>query len=111
MSPRVPFTGRTVVWALTRLRRENAPAQGLARRLAVAWARVWRAVKPVLEGVDADESRVAGVPRLRVGEHTHHHGDRREYGPLMLTGMVDLGPGPDGRSRARLPDLVEGRSG
>jgi len=110
-APRGLLTRRAVTWAVTMMRRENASVQGLARQLAVAWRTVWRAVKPVLEAAAGDESRFEGVRRLGVDEHTRHHGDQRKYGPRMLTGMVDLTPGPDGRPRARLLDLVEGRSG
>jgi transposase len=63
-----------------------------------------------------DESRFVGVRRLGVDEHVWHHVselpvDAGGRGPKLLTGMVDLTPGADGRPRARLLDLVPGRSG
>jgi transposase len=56
------------------------------------------------------------VKRLGVDEHVWHHvsefpvedGGR---GPKQLTGMVDLTPDEDGNPKARLLDLVPGRSG
>ena len=44
-------------------------------------------------------------------EHVWHHVDERRRGPKALTGMVDLTRDQAGRTRARLLDLVPGRSG
>jgi len=110
-APRALLTSRAVAWAVRQMRRENASIAGLARQFKVAWRTVWRAVEPVLAAADGDERRFDDVRALGVDEHTRHHGDPRKYGPRMMTGMVDLTPGPDGRPRARLLDLVEGRSG
>ncbi|GMA33191.1 hypothetical protein GCM10025875_31830 [Litorihabitans aurantiacus] len=63
-----------------------------------------------LEWLAAEESRFAGMRSLGVDEHSWHHGDRRTKGPKELTGMVDLTRDDDGRVRARLLDLVPGRS-
>ena len=62
-----------------------------------------------------DESRFDGVARLGVDEHIWHHVSERPIdsggrGPKALTGMVDLTPTADGKVRARLLDLVPGRS-
>jgi len=109
--PRGLLTRRAVAWCVGQMRRENASVRGLARQMAVAWGTVWAVVKPLLAAAADDESRFAGVRSLGVDEHTRHHGDQRKYGPKMLTGMVDLTPSPDGKPRARLLDLVPGRSG
>jgi len=63
-----------------------------------------------------DESRFAGVTRLGVDEHVWHHVSTMPIadggrGPKELTGMVDLTPDADGKPKARLLDLVPGRSG
>jgi transposase len=110
VAPRGSITGRAITWAIGHLRREHATIAGLARRLGVSWWALWRVVKPELERLAADESRFAGVTSLGVDEHIWHHGDRRTKGPKELTGMVDLTRDDDGRTRARLLDLVPGRS-
>lgn len=66
--------------------------------------------------VAADESRFAGVTRLGLDEHIWHHTSTLPIesggrGPKELTGMVDLSLDAQGRTRARLLDLVSGRSG
>ena len=83
---------------------------------AASWRTLWRAVKPVLEAAAADEGRFAGVTSLGVDEHIWHHVSTRPLdqggrGPKEFTGMVDLTRDKDGRVRARLLDLVAGRSG
>lgn len=108
--PRGSITTRAVAWAIGQLRREHATISGLARRLAVSWWALWRAVRPELERRADDESRFAGVTSLGVDEHIWHHGDRRTKGPKELTGMVDLTRDDQGRVHARLLDLVPGRS-
>ena len=48
---------------------------------------------------------------LGVDEHIWHHVSEKTRGPKALTGMVDLTRDEHGRVRARLLDLVPGRSG
>ncbi|AEG43902.1 transposase IS204/IS1001/IS1096/IS1165 family protein [Isoptericola variabilis 225] len=110
VAARGSITTRAVSWAIGQLRREHATIAGLARRLQVGWWTLWRAVRPQLERLAADESRFAGVTSLGVDEHLWHHGERRTKGPKELTGMVDLTRDAGGRVRARLLDLVPGRS-
>lgn len=57
------------------------------------------------------KSRFDQVTTLGVDEHIWHHVGERERGPRALTGMVDLTRDKEGRTRARLLDLVAGRSG
>lgn len=114
--PRGVLTARAARWAITQMRRENASVQGLARQLGCAWATLWRAVKPVLEAAAADEGRYLGVARLGVDEHIWHHVSTKPVhlggkGPKEFTAMVDLTRDTDGKTRARLLDLIPGRSG
>lgn len=113
---RALLTARAAWWAIGQMRREHASVLGLARQLATTWNTLWRAIRPLLKKMVDDESRFDGVTRLGVDEHVWHHvstlpPDEGGRGPKELTGMVDLTPGPDGKTRARLLDLVPGRSG
>jgi transposase len=113
---RALLTARATRWAIGQMRRENASVQGLARQLGCTWKTLWRAVKPVLEAAAADEARFAGVTSLGVDEHIWHHVSTKPVdlggrGPKEFTGMVDLTRDKDGHVRARLLDLVPGRSG
>ena len=107
---------RACRWAIGQLRREGASVAGLARQLATTWNTVWASIRPILDTAAHDESRFAGVTILGVDEHVWHHVSTRPIreggrGPKELTGMVDLTRDQDGRTRARLLDLVPGRSG
>ena len=113
---RALLTTRASRWAIGQVRREHASISGLARQLGTTWRTVWRSIQPLLERAAADESRFAGVAVLGVDEHVWHHVSTRPpehggRGPQELTGMVDLTPDQHGRVRARLLDLVPGRSG
>ena len=118
--PRGLLTVRACWWAIGELRREHASVQGLARRLGTTWRTVWTSIRPLLQAADADPSRFEGVTRLGVDEHVWHHVSTKPVedggrGPKELTGMVDLSLHPDRTGelvvRARLLDLVPGRSG
>ena len=113
--PRALLTARATSWAIGQMRRENASVQGMARQLGCTWRTLCRAVKPILEAAAGDEKRFAGVTSLGVDEHIWHHVsakpvDQGGRGPKEFTGMVDLTRDKDGRVRARLLDLVPGRS-
>ncbi|HLV04470.1 MAG TPA: ISL3 family transposase [Actinomycetaceae bacterium] len=110
VAPRGSLTARAVDWAVGQLRREHATVQGLARQLGVDWKTLWRAIKLRLQELAADESRFEGVVSLGVDEHIWHHVDVRRRGAKELTGMVDLTRDAEGKVRARLLDLVPGRS-
>ncbi|MGE9808155.1 ISL3 family transposase [Janibacter sp. G1551] len=116
-APRALLTRRACWWAINQIRREHASIRGIARQLGTTWNTVWTSIEPLLQDMADDESRFAGVKRLGVDEHVWHHvsefpiedGGR---GPKLLTGMVDLTPDPEtGKPKARLLDLVPGRSG
>lgn len=110
---RSKLTYRAVGWVIDRMRRDHLTVSSAARLLGVDWHTVWSGVKPVLEARAADETRFKGVRRLGVDEHTWHHTPRKtaSKGPMMMTGMVDFTPTGHGTGRARLLDLVPGRSG
>lgn len=113
---RALLTTRACWWAINQLRREHASIRGIARQLGTTWNTVWTSIRPLLQEMADDETRFAQVKRLGVDEHVWHHvsefpiedGGR---GPKLLTGMVDLTPDEDGKPKARLLDLVPGRSG
>jgi transposase len=114
--PRALLSTRACWWAIGQIRREHASVLGLARQLGTTWRTVWRAIEPLLEQMAADESRFDGVNALGVDEHVWHHVSTKPIedggrGPKELTGMVDLSRDSKGRTRARLLDLVPGRSG
>jgi transposase len=114
--PRALLTTRACWWAVAQIRREHASIAGLARRLGTTWNTVWNAICPLLEAMAADPARFAGVDALGVDEHVWHHVSTKPVdaggrGPKELTGIVDLTRDAHGRVRARLLDLVPGRSG
>ncbi|MGD7706863.1 ISL3 family transposase [Microlunatus sp. Y2014] len=109
--PRALLSRRACWWAVRQIRYEHASVRGLARQLGCTWNTVWDSIRPLLEERAADESRFDDVTELGVDEHIWHHTDPRRRGPKAMTGMVDLGRDRHGRVRARLLDLVPGRSG
>jgi len=114
--PRALLTTRACWWAIGQLRREHASVQGLARQLGTTWRTVWNAVEPLLQAMASDPARFEHVTTLGVDEHIWHHVSTKPVqdggrGPKELTGMVDLTRDQHGRVRARLLDLVPGRSG
>ena len=110
-APRSKISTRATWWAIGQLRREHASVAGLARQLGITWRPLWVWIRPKLAAMAEDESRFAGVHTLGVDEHIWHHVSTKERGPKELTGMVDLTRDQHGRVRARLLDLVPGRSG
>lgn len=114
--PRALLTTRACWWAISQLRREHASVAGLARQLGTTWRTLWLAIRPLLHQMAEDEARFAGVTALGVDEHVWHHVSTKPVadggrGPKELTGMVDLSRDGKGKTRARLLDLVPGRSG
>lgn len=82
--PRAPVSSRAIGWAIGQLRRESASIQALARQLGCTWRTLWYSIRPVGQG---------------------------GRGLKEFTGMVGLTRDDYGRVRARLLDLVPGRSG
>ena len=115
-APRAKLTVRACWWAIEQIRREHASVNGVRRQLGTGWRTVWESIKPLLEAADQDASRFDGVAILGVDEHVWHHVSTKPVeaggrGPKELTGMVDLTRDANGHTRARLLDLVPGRSG
>jgi transposase len=113
--PRALLTTRACWWAINQLRREHAAVAGLARQLGTTWRTVWRSIEPLLEAMAADPDRFENVSSLGVDEHIWHHVSTKPIhdggrGPKELTGMVDLTKDQQGKVKARLLDLVPGRS-
>src|SRR5215211_6638344 len=107
---RAKLTVRAAWWAISCIQRDNASVASAARRLGVDWHTVWQAIKPLLEELADDRARLAGVDAVGVDEHIWHHQPRPGKGPKEQTGIVDL-TRRNGKPRARLLDLVPGRSG
>ncbi len=72
---------------------------------------MWGTLKPILAARVADENRFAGVTHSWGRRTVWHHVSIRHHGPKELTGVVDLTRDKDGHDRARLLNLVPGRSG
>ncbi len=115
-TPRGRLTVRACWWAIEQIRREHASVNGVRRQLGCGWRTVWEAIMPRLQAAAEDASRFEGVTHLGVDEHVWHHvctkpPEQGGRGPKEFTGMVDLTPDGNGHTRARLLDLVPGRSG
>lgn len=109
IAPRTKLTTRAVTWATDALAHDDTTVAALARHLGVDWHTCWDAIENEAQRRLADPGRLDGVVTLGVDEHiwkpSHHGGDR------AVTSMVDLTRDCDGRVRARLLDVVPGRSG
>ena len=107
---RSKLTTRAAWWAISAIQRDTASVAAVARRLGVDWHTVWDAIKPLLAELADDPARLLGIDTLGVDEHIWHHRPRPGKPPKELTGIVDL-TRHNGRPKARLLDLVPGRSG
>ena len=115
-APRGLLTARACRWAIEQIRREHASVNGIRRQLGTGWGTVWDSIRPLLQAAADNEGRFEGVAILGVDEHVWHHVSTKPIedggrGPKELTGMVDLTRDTNGHTRARLLDLVPGRSG
>jgi len=109
IAQRAVLTGRAVKWATDALSHDDTTVSALARHLGVDWHTLWRAVKVEATRRTVRPERLGGVRTLGVDEHIwrpSHHGAGR-----AITAMVDLTRDEQGRLRARLLDVVPGRSG
>jgi len=103
------LTSRAVTWATDALAEDDTTISALARRLGVDWHTLWDAVRPLAAARAAAPARLEGVDALGVDEHVWRPG---KFGQGRdVTCMVDLTRDADGAMRARLLDLVPGRSG
>lgn len=106
---RAKVTARAVGWAVGMLQTDDTTVAALARRLRVGWHTLWRAIaQHAGDGLD-DPDRLGGVVTLGVDEHIWKP-SRRGY-DRAVTSMVDLTRDEHGQVRARLLDVVPGRSG
>jgi transposase len=107
--PRAKLTTRAITWATDALVHDDTTVSALARHLEVDWHTLWDAVELEATTRLADPDRLAGVSTLGVDEHVWRPSRR---GPdRAVTGMVDLTRDAHGCLRARLLDVVPGRSG
>jgi transposase len=107
--PRALLTRRAVVWAADALEQDDTTVAALARRLDVDWHTLWDALAVEAQRRAADPGRLDGVESLGVDEHIWRPG---KFGAgREVTCMVDLSRDANGQVRARLLDLVLGRSG
>lgn len=109
IAPRAKLTTRAITWATDALAHDDTTVAALARHLGVDWHTCWDAIEAEAIRRLADPGRLEGVVTLGVDEHiwkpSHHGGDR------AVTSMVDLTRDQHGNVRARLLDVVPGRSG
>jgi transposase len=108
-APRMKLSSRAVSWATDALERDDTSVSALARHLGVDWGTLWDPVSAEARRRLAEPERLTGIDALGVDEHVWSH--TGPPGSGMVTGIVDHTRGPDGAPRARLLDLVEGRSG
>lgn len=106
---RAKLTTRAAAWATGMLRTDDTTVAALARRLRVGWHTLWRAIQQHAAASIADPARLGGVVTLGVDEHIWKP-SRRGH-DRAVTSMVDLTRDDRGRVRARLLDVVPGRSG
>jgi transposase len=107
--PRALLTRRAVVWAADALTDDDTTVAALARRLDVDWHTLWDALKVEARRRADHPDRLTGVESLGVDEHIWRPG---KFGQgREVTCMVDLTRDAHGQVRARLLDLVLGRSG
>jgi transposase len=98
-----------VSWATDALAHDDTTVSALARHLGVDWHTLWDAVEAEAKLRVAEPDRLAGVKTLGVDEHIWRRG---AYGAdRAVTAMVDLTRDAEGCLRARLLDVVPGRSG
>lgn len=107
--PRARLTARAVGWATGMLRTDDTTVAALARRLGVGWHTLWRAIQHHAQEAIGDVARLGGVTSLGVDEHIWKPSCRGA--DRAVTSMVDLTRDEHGRVRARLLDVVPGRSG
>jgi transposase len=107
--PRSLLTRRAIIWAADALTDDDTTVAALARRLGVDWHTLWDALKVEARRRADHPDRLSGVESLGVDEHVWRPG---KFGQgREVTCMVDLTRDANGQVRARLLDLVLGRSG
>ena len=103
-------TRRCARYILRRLMLDRTTISAVARELGLSWDTVNTiAIDATQTIVAADTGRLEGVRVIGVDEHRWSH-TRRPGEDGYVTVIVDLTPVLDGTGRARLLDLVTGRS-
>lgn len=110
IAPRAKLTTRAVSWATDALEHDDTTVSALARHLGVDWHTCWDAVESEAVRRLADPARLDGVATLGVDEHIWRP-SRIGDASRAVTSMVDLTRDEGGHLRARLLDVVPGRSG
>ena len=109
IAARSALTSRAVTWATDALAHDDTTVSALARHLGVDWHTLWNAVQVEATTRTARPERLTGVRTLGVDEHIWR--PSRRGTDRAVTAMVDLTRDQHGRLRARLLDVVQGRSG
>jgi len=109
IGPRAKLTTRAIRWATDALDHDDTTVAALARHLGVDWYTAWDAIEVEATARMAYPGRLTGVATLGFDEHIWKPSDRG--GDRAVTSMVDLTRDQHGRVRARLLDVVPGRSG
>ena len=103
-------TRRCARYILRRLMIDRATVAAVARELGLSWDTVNTIAMDATQMiVAADTTRLDGVRVIGVDEHRWSH-TRRPGEDGYVTVIIDLTPVLDGTGRARLLDLVSGRS-
>jgi transposase len=103
-------TRRCARYILRRLMIEQATVAAVARELGLSWDTVNAIAMDATQMiVAADTGRLDGVRVIGVDEHRWAH-TRHSDGGGFVTVIIDLTPVLEGTGRARLLDLVSGRS-
>jgi transposase len=103
-------TRRCARYILRRLMLDRATVAAVARELGLSWDTVNTiALDATQTIIAADTTRLDGVRVIGVDEHRWSH-TRRPGEDGYVTVIIDLTPVLDGTGRARLLDLVAGRS-
>ena len=109
IGPRAKLTARAIHWATDALADDDTTVSALSRHLGVDWHTLWDAVEVEAAARLEDPTRLVGVSTLGVDEHIWRPGRRGH--DRAVTSMVDLTRDGQGCLRARLLDVVPGRSG
>lgn len=110
IEPRAKLTSRAIEWAVRTLAWDDTTVSALARQLGVDWHTLMDAITAHAGPLVDDPGRLDGVHVLGVDEHIWRRGFRPGL-ERAVTGMVDLTRDEHGRLRARLLDVVPGRTG
>jgi transposase len=105
-APRQSLTARAKAWVTRRVGADGETVSGVARTLGVGWWSVMRAVIELGTPLVNDPARLDAVTGLGVDEHAWQRANAVRH-TQYATGVVGLRPG----RRARLLEVVEGRSG